>query len=486
MNAIKLGNTFSGLILAGMVVTFGFIQPQTSLNNLTDEVLNNTYQHLIHFSQPSQAKIVEVIPPIQTATNQPVSGTPEVTIISPPTQSTELSSPQPSEIQSEPSGEATIESSIVIPEEPPVNIEPEPSPPIPEAPSVDEGKQPAEEEQPIPELPKSTIFGGPYFSPELNPLTGLVAEDLEKLNRRPAMIKVSNYPRYGRPHAGLSFADMVFEYYIGEEANRFLALYYSQDAPKIGPLRSGRLVDAQLTNLYQGILSYGNADPKVEKVLAKELGSRAIPFSHSPCPVACGTADTHTVAGVFTNSAELSKLATKMGVAQNRPDLTGTYFDSNPPQSDQYAVRIGVEYSFRDRGEWHYDPESSTYLRWIESMGNDNKIYMTPLPDRLTGEQLRFSNVIIIFAKYTEYAPTLHDVAIWNNFDGQRAVVFRDGLMIEGSWKVEDHEHPIQFFDPSGKPIPLKPGNTWIVIAGQSSTFDQTGPGKWEMMFHLP
>ena len=99
-----------------------------------------------------------------------------------------------------------------------------------------------------------------FFDAGINPLTGLAADEAN-LDRRPVLAKVSNWPREGRPHAGLSNADVVFEYYIGYQMNRFLAIYYGENSSQIGPIRSGRLVDAQLTNLYQGILAYGNADP---------------------------------------------------------------------------------------------------------------------------------------------------------------------------------------------------------------------------------
>jgi hypothetical protein len=68
----------------------------------------------------------------------------------------------------------------------------------------------------------------------INPLTGLKVNDPQILNRKPVMVKVSNFPRNGRPHAGLSFADIVFDYDITNGQNRFLALYYGQDCPKIG------------------------------------------------------------------------------------------------------------------------------------------------------------------------------------------------------------------------------------------------------------
>ena len=53
---------------------------------------------------------------------------------------------------------------------------------------------------------------GPVDFPEnVNPLTGLVVDDPSILDRRPILVKVANYPISGRPHSGLSFADMVLE-----------------------------------------------------------------------------------------------------------------------------------------------------------------------------------------------------------------------------------------------------------------------------------
>ena len=56
-------------------------------------------------------------------------------------------------------------------------------------------------------------------------------DDPSLLERRPVMVKVSNFPRLGRPHAGLSFADIVFDYFIGYGTNRFLACFTVRTAP---------------------------------------------------------------------------------------------------------------------------------------------------------------------------------------------------------------------------------------------------------------
>ena len=94
--------------------------------------------------------------------------------------------------------------------------------------------------------PSIPIYGPMNYPEGMDPLTGLQVDDPSLLNRCPMIIKVSNYPRSGRPHAGLSQADLVFDYYIGEGMNRFAAVYYGQDALKVGPIRSGRLVDGMI------------------------------------------------------------------------------------------------------------------------------------------------------------------------------------------------------------------------------------------------
>lgn len=356
----------------------------------------------------------------------------------------------------------------------------------PLSPNTTPSLEPTQTNTPIPftfiPTSSSNIIGLQGFPSGVNPLTGLPVSDPSILNRRPVMIKVSNYPRTGRPHAGLSFADLVFEYYIGEQANRFLAVYYSDNAEKVGPLRSGRFVDPQLVTMYNGMLVYGSADERVDNVIQDVLGGRAISHLNAPCPPVCG-GDTHSVTGVFVDSGAVTDYMIQHDVNNDRPDLTGMVFDNQIPLEGQTAITIGIEYSNLDRGEWRFDPTSGMYLRWIEA---DNNYTMIPMVDRLTDRQLAFSNVIIIFAEYIEYNPTLHDIKIWDNTAGQRAVFFRDANLVEGTWKVPAHNHGIQFYNKYGTPLLLKPGKTWIVIAGLSSNFSEVESGHWELMFALP
>lgn len=350
----------------------------------------------------------------------------------------------------------------------------------PTFPPATETPAPTATSTPTPTPTVVTSIGPDNFPDDVNPLTGLKVADPSLLNRRPVLVKVANYPAVGRPHAGLSYADIVWEYYIGEGSNRFAALFYGQDAPKIGPVRSGRLVDPELARLYQAVLAFSGANQ--ENVLPRIyelLGNRIL--TEGNCPGLCR--DDYTVVGVFANSADITNQMAARGVTEGKQDLTGMLFDSNLPSGGQKADKATLFYNYLDKGEWVYDATSGKYLRWIENA--DNYSQMIPLVDRLNNEQLGFSNVIMAYATYTEYSSVLHDIAVWDNVSGMKAIVFRDGQAFEVTWKATNQGKPLQFFDAQGNLFPLKPGNTWINLIGANSSLE-VGSAEWFFTFRLP
>jgi hypothetical protein len=58
--------------------------------------------------------------------------------------------------------------------------------------------------------------------------------------------------------------------------------------------------------------------------------------------------------------------------------------------------------------------------------------------------------------------------------------------MMSGEWTTPNDSDPLQLTDLDGSPMALKPGSTWIVITGLSSSFSQVQPGHWETFFFLP
>ncbi|PKO12166.1 MAG: hypothetical protein CVU39_25515 [Chloroflexi bacterium HGW-Chloroflexi-10] len=331
--------------------------------------------------------------------------------------------------------------------------------------------------------PKVTppIIGVITFPENFNPLTGLEVANPEVLNRRPLIVKIANYPRFGRPHAGLSKADIVFDYYIGYGENRLAALYYGEDVEQVGPMRSGRWIDGELGRLYQAVVFYRNVDPEVNKGIEEKLGDRGIWYAE--CPPICDVGS-FSVASSFGNTFDMETYLVEQGINNDQQNLSGMVFDPRIPENAPLALQVGIQFGVEDRAEWRYDPVSGSYLRWIEASASQPE-NVIPLVDRNSGAQLAFANVIVIIAEYTEVTPALHEIDLWGNSNGQPAYFFRDGVVVEGSWRVADTDRPIQFNDQYGRSMGLKPGNSWIVILDSNSTLVIDPAGQWEIQFQL-
>jgi hypothetical protein len=312
---------------------------------------------------------------------------------------------------------------------------------------------------------------------------------------------LENFPDVGRPHAGLSFADIVFDYGIDSGTNRFLALYYGQDSNKVGPIRSGRYVDIDLVSMYQGILGYGSAwYLELNKILSY-LGGRAIMEGDATCPAICRDttiSKTPIVTNLMADTAELTKYTAAHGVTQQRYNLDGMAFNFVPPANGKPGTFLTVSFGTNNLADWRYDTSTGKYLRWIEERGVDGlvvldksgNVNMIPLVDRNTNQQLAFSNVILLYAEYKKDFEAVYEIPISTNYSYQRAVIFRDGQEYEALWKSIGTDKPIQFFTPDKQPFQLQPGNSWIVIGGLYSQFSQpepvNDPGRWLFYFNPP
>lgn len=333
-------------------------------------------------------------------------------------------------------------------------------------------------------------YGPTNFPENVDPLTGLEVSNVKNLDRRPLMIKVSNFPRDGRPHAGLSFADIVFDYYTGQGANRFLALYYGQDATQIGPIRSARLVDRYLVGMYQGVLGAVSAWIGTWNKVLDYLGwARVISEGTNTCPALCRDEALNKIKpeiSVFANSAEMSKYYTTRQDGTNiRHNLDGMAFDTLPPAGGVEAVQLTHQFGKNNLAQWQYDPETRKYRRLIDSIKPDETLEMIPLVDRLTGEQLQFSNVIVMFShiETLNKDDTVHEYEILNATG--RALIFRDGQMWDVTYK-SGNAAPIQFLDKDGNPFKLQPGNTWIHMTGNYTSVTEESTGVFFTKIGLP
>lgn len=334
----------------------------------------------------------------------------------------------------------------------------------------------------------STI--GPNFASNIDPLTGLPVGDPSLLERRPMAIKVSNFPADLRPHSGMSFADLVFHYYTEEGMTRFLAVLLGQDSPSVGPLRSARMVDAQLTTLYQAILGYVGGDPTIINEIGR-LGDRAITERPSTCPGIC-RGPNGDVSSVFANTKALTEFAQAHKISEGRQNLDGMVFDPVVPSGGIELSTLHVRYSWGNRSEWRWDATSGRNLRFIEEYKNGELHeegtgpVMIPLTDRVTKQAISAANTVILFARYWPLPGNeKYEVEFWSVKKG-RAFLFRDGQLFDGFWVVTKPDAPLVFRDAAGKPLALKPGNTWFEIVGEQSRLTGPKDGRLDILFQIP
>ncbi len=338
---------------------------------------------------------------------------------------------------------------------------------------------------------------------EINPLTGLPPSDPALLDRRPLVIKISNYPRDIRPQYGLNEADVVYEYYIEWQDTRFIGVFYGNDASQIGPVRSGRYFDEHITRMYHAYYVFNYADPREYTYY---LGGDLQPFMVVPGYGACPPFAEHKYSSLISdsrhyemyfNSTKFSDCLARKSADNSRQPLRNGFFSALPPADGAPVDRIYTHYSKCDYNYWQYDPTDAVYMRFQETSPSKDLQHLNdcsdtpetyaPLKDALTKQQVTADNVVVIYVPHTFTNQNEQDDEIYhiNLVDTGKAFVFRDGLALPARWQRTDIDEPLLITSPSGTPILLKPGRTFYQVIGSTSS-DWSDGSNWHFEFDTP
>ncbi len=335
------------------------------------------------------------------------------------------------------------------------------------------------------------------FPEDVDPLTGLQVSDPAILDRRPVAVKISNYPRSVRPQWGLSLADIVYEYYHNNDLTRFYAIFYGQNAELAGPIRSGRLFDSYLTDIYQDILVFASADYRVlNRLNAEHPAWQLVPLLDGECPPrpVCRI-DPDTDNFLVVDTATVGNFAIARGGDDERQDLQGMEFAAEVPVGGEEVNQINFDYSYASYSYWEYDPGSGRYLRFQDTqdaIGSRQEAY-APLMDQLTGQQVAADNVVVLFIDHFHnfYSPATNTKPIVEvvdmDFSGHApAYIFRDGQVYSLEW-VREKGQLLYLVDSSGQRFPFKPGTTWFqVVADETELATNGSDWRFNFIFRRP
>jgi hypothetical protein len=315
-----------------------------------------------------------------------------------------------------------------------------------------------------------TQFGPENFPPDVNPLTGLQVADPGVLERRPLAVKVSQFPRRVRPQSGLSFADLVFEHYAEAGVTRMTAIFLGNESPKVGSIRSARLIDLVLAEAYQamlvtsgssqGVLNALSRTPFFGRVIAEATG-------FNKCPPLCREGDQASTNNLFTSTTDLWATSTELGL-NGRQNLRGMVFFPEAPAGGTAAPTIHIDFQLNSNiVEWRYDAAAGRYARWVDT---EVPTELAAHTDAVNGQQLTAANVVVIYANHVtsdipeDFGNGGHcgyEIQLWNSGPAR---LFRDGQSYELTWVRFKASDAVSFVGADNQIIAFKPGNTWFEV----------------------
>ncbi|MCZ0938357.1 MAG: DUF3048 C-terminal domain-containing protein, partial [Caldilineaceae bacterium] len=159
-------------------------------------------------------------------------------------------------------------------------------------------------------------------------------------------------------------------------------------------------------------------------------------------------------------SSEMLRLWLADWAVERAPSIQGfTFGGPAPGGATANSIRIPYPSVTASQVAYRYDTGSGRYLRSLGGIAHR---------DSNSGQQIAVENVIV---QYMPHGPVniVEDAygnlsLLINPFGAGRAIIFRDGLAYEGTWRNDRSGELPRFFAADGFEIPLKAGKSWISI----------------------
>jgi len=264
-------------------------------------------------------------------------------------------------------------------------------------------------------------------------------------------VKVSNNSAASRASLiGLDQADIVFEERIEASATRFFSVFHSQLPPNVGPVRSGRTTDIQLTqNLRNPVFAYSGSNPGVAQQIAFAANNNILtPLINTDRAPFARDSRWSAPDNLFVDPLALG------GCGDGGDPVAIFSYGGNNSTSAQPASSVSLD----ARSPYRFDWNGSSWTRSQSGSTHTTR----------TGAVLAPKNVVVMFVPYVQSQVDAASVDAETIGSGQ-AWIFRDGTATIGSWSRDRGGLPYTLSDANGSAMNLAPGQTWVVLAPAGS-----------------
>lgn len=277
------------------------------------------------------------------------------------------------------------------------------------------------------------------------PLTGEPLEDEAALQRPVLAVKVDNHSR-ARPQHSLDRADVVMVEKV-EGATRLIALFHSQQADTVGPVRSGRFVDAELLPSLRPAFAISGAAEPVLQELQQDLQL----YGEGSAGAWERDASRPAPHNLFLATEPLFEAAAEDGLP---PAEQPWPYDGDFDLAGGGEV-TGADMSYPRAGtvSWEWDGEQ--FVRAQDGGPHE-------LAD---GSQVAADNVLIV-----RVPPTSDVTHPFDPIGSGELVLLRDGHELTGTWEKSAPTEHFRWLGPEGQPLPLAPGTSWIELVPENGS----------------
>ena len=338
----------------------------------------------------------------------------------------------------------------VVPSATPAAAVPIPSSPPSTAPTVTPMPTPSGAPSPSP------TPADPYLSPVAD-LTGL-AVDPAVAHRLPLAVMLDD-AKAARPQSGFNAASIVYQAPADGYETRYMLVFGEGDTGEVGPVRSARFYLTQWASELRAAIAHYGGDRRTRRHI------RYNPEMFTDVDgLGRGNKAYHRVKSrkaphnAYASTASIRKMALKLGAPEvmSRRLHLRPFVDPSPVAARAATQRIRIPYR-TNVITYRYDPAANVYLRSV-----DGKAQRDPAD----GERVTTTNVVVLFQKFRidrkiEPGHSRPDITTLGT---GRALVFREGRVVEATWSKEGDTAPTLLLDAAGIEIPLIRGRTFIQV----------------------
>lgn len=286
-------------------------------------------------------------------------------------------------------------------------------------------------------------------------LDGIQVVEGALIDGYPVVVIIENLAKV-RPQASLSKASVVYEALAEGGITRFMGVYASTDAEKIGPVRSARSYFVDLASEYNPLFVHAGGSPEAlaqipqaELTDLNQIGGDQDYFFRDDV--------LRAPHNLFTKSEFMTFALRDKKLLNKNSTYEAWKFQDGIATSlrEENVEDIEVDFSSRDYAvSFEYDADTNAYLR-----NNGGTAHV----DELTGEQLAPKNVLI---QHVDQEVVDSEGRLSIDVVGSgKGVLYQNGQEVQIEWSKTSPESRTQFtIKDNGDMVSFVRGQTWIML----------------------